>query len=143
MFSPSFWPWSICMFFNSPRLKVKILTNIFQVNKASKHENLILFRKICLSHKFLDIFALKNLTSPRASEIFTFIIMEYIVTIIIYGIYWKYWFHTKNFEKLFLLKSYFLPIKSHKTWKKAITKFPSITRRRRWQKFVPHLQPRP
>jgi hypothetical protein len=41
-----------------------------------------------------------------------------ILTFIIYGIYWKCWFHTKIFEKLFLLKSCFLPIKSHKTWKK-------------------------
>jgi hypothetical protein len=52
-------------------------------------------------------------------------------TFIIYGIYWKYWFHSKIFENLFLLKSCFLPIKSHKTWKKAIKKFPSVTRRRR------------
>jgi hypothetical protein len=73
----------------------------------------------------------------------------HLFTFIIYGIYWKYWFHTKKFEILFLLKSCFLPIKSHKTWKKAIKKIPSVTRsrrhrrRRRWQKFVPRLQPRP
>jgi hypothetical protein len=36
-------------------------------------------------------------------------------TIIIYGIHWKYWFHSKKFE-FFLLS--FLPIKGHKTWKK-------------------------
>jgi hypothetical protein len=50
---------------------------------------------------------------------------------------------TPKILKFFLLKSCSLPIKSHKTWKKAIKKFPSVTRRRRWQKFVPRLQPRP
>jgi hypothetical protein len=69
-------------------------------------------------------------------------------TFIIYGIYWKYWFHShqKNW-KFFFAQIMFLPIKSHKTWKKAIKKFPSVTCRRRrrrcWQKFVPRLQPRP
>jgi hypothetical protein len=42
-------------------------------------------------------------------------INQTVFTFIIYGIYWKYWFRTKNFEKNLLLKSCFLPIKSHKT----------------------------
>jgi hypothetical protein len=34
----------------------------------------------------------------------------------IYVIYkGKYWFHFKNLEKIFLLKTCFLPIKNHKT----------------------------
>jgi hypothetical protein len=40
---------------------------IFQVKKASKHENPALFRKKCLSHTFSDIIALKKFTSPGAS----------------------------------------------------------------------------
>jgi hypothetical protein len=50
----------------------------------------------------------------------------------------------QKFWKIVLRKSCFLPIRSHKTWKKAILIFPSVTRRRRrWQKIVLHLQPRP
>jgi hypothetical protein len=38
-----------------------------------------------------------------------------IFTFRIYEIYkGKYWFHSKNFEKFFLLKTCFLPIKRHK-----------------------------
>jgi hypothetical protein len=75
---------------------------------------------------------------------FTRVLAHQIFTFIIYVLYWKYWFHSKNFEIIFLLLSIFLPIKSHKTWKNAIKKIPSFTRRhRRWQEFVPHLQPRP
>jgi hypothetical protein len=53
----------------------------------------------------------------------------------------KYLFHSKKFE-FFLLKTCFLPIKSHKTWKKAINFFPPVTRRRE-QIFFTRLQPRP
>jgi hypothetical protein len=52
------------------------------------------------------------------------------------------WFLSKIFEIFFLLKSCFLPIKSNKTWKKAIIFLPSVTCRRRrcrWLKFEPHL----
>jgi hypothetical protein len=45
-------------------------------------------------------------------------------TLRIYVIYkGKFWFHSKNFEFFFLLKTWFLPIKSHETWKKAIIFF--------------------
>jgi hypothetical protein len=50
--------------------------NIFQVKKASKHENPSRFRKICLSHAFSDIIALKKFTSTGASENFNFYIQH-------------------------------------------------------------------
>jgi hypothetical protein len=74
---------------------------------------------------------LVTLRTYRTNFIEFFMPLIKFFTFIIYVIYWNYWFHTKNLEKFFLLKSCFLPIKSHKTWKKAIKKFPSVTRRRR------------
>jgi hypothetical protein len=82
----------------------------------------------------------------------TFLMCNQVFTFRIYEIYkGKYWFHSKNFGNFFLLKTCFLPIKSHKTWKKAIKKFPSVTRRRRrcrrrrrrGQNIFTRLQPRP
>jgi hypothetical protein len=63
---------------------------------------------------FFDFFFAKKLHGSNVgkrclleSSFFTFRIYE-----IFKG---KYWFHSKNFEKIFLLKTCFLPIKSHKT----------------------------
>jgi hypothetical protein len=68
--------------------------------------------------------------TSRVSNFFTFRIYE-----IYKG---KYWFHSKNFENFFLLK----------TWKrdkreKSNNFFPSVTRRRREQNIFTRLQPRP
>jgi hypothetical protein len=61
---------------------------------------------------------------------------------------WSFYFHhiwNILIVLVSMLKSFFFTDKKSKNVKKAIKKFPSVTcrGRRRWQKFVLHLQPRP
>jgi hypothetical protein len=72
------------------------------------------------------------LDHPKLELSYKFLVersQEHFFTFRMYEIYkGKYW--SKNFEFFFCLKHVFSPIKSHKTWKKAIIFFPSVTRRR-------------
>jgi hypothetical protein len=88
----------------------------------------------------------RPMVAAQSFQFFGFLSASVHFSFRIYEIYkGKYWFHSKKIEKLFLLKTCFLPIKSHKTWKKAIKFFPCVTRRRRRrrQNIFTRLQPRP
>jgi hypothetical protein len=90
-----------------------------QRNRIIKPEHGVIFF-FCRIVLFLFSFHFFSFLGYFVSFRFRFrgISFRFVFTFIIFGIYWKYWFHSKNFEKLFLLESCFLPIKSHKTWKK-------------------------
>jgi hypothetical protein len=80
-------------------------------------------------------------TRPNSASDFFFLLSLYMD----YGIYiLKVLVSLQKFWNFYFAQIMFLLIKSHKTWKKTMKNFPSVTcRRRRWQKFVLHLQPRP